>query len=808
MIRWTVAILLILGVIVVLSPIAGRRDVASGPAAPRDILGYRLDPARPLDVEVPAPIEALYITTWAVLEDAACEPVDRHAYGVTASFVDHAGREVGVHELDLVSRRACEGEPNTRLAGSDSPVADHRTIVLRMADVLPNGGRMRLSARPGLTKQVIVMIEARYRRDPYAQRVRELGYTQADRTRIAGKVTSLGFSDLTPSAREEISGAWSRRVDASGIEGQDYVLARLVLRDFSMPLPGPETPPSGFPIGERHFAALNLDGRLALEVAAPEGTRVRVLDPRGVDAAIVLGASGAARLDLPDGPLRTVVLEGEGADVHVQTIVDGQMAALQQIGDVQRRPMPRGRVELIPDLRYVKFASLDPERPVIAHVVGDDLLRIEVRGTLDEADPAESLTIPLEVRWDVPGAGPLVQEITLPRSRFERWSDGADATERTRLLVRAPASARAAFVTGPPWGRIVLKVQDPRVPDLIALPYRVQLQDDEIWRYPPFDLRQWTPVLPENHLDLREDGRWVELREQVRIERPGDGDGDGAATAGAKRPERLLVPEGDPVRRRFFEPAWLAAGEEMPPLVWAPISGSRRVVVQADGPAARRVRLLYRVPAAALGETWTLRAGDAAPRSDRLVVTSGTLDVLLDPGAHLLAVDGPKGATFLADAAPERGGDVMRERAVFELAKSAPLDFYFRQSEGQRLTVVLFVVTEDGPAPWSLRYAVDDGRPSLLVGRFFRTFTVPSGTLSGDGAGKPRGQLWESALSGRGDVISRAKIPIGDDLVPGRRKLRIELDGGASPVWIGAVLVGQAAAFTPSGARAWVEEEE
>jgi hypothetical protein len=519
---------------------------------------------------------------------------------------------------------------------------------------------------------------------------------------------------------------------------------------------------------------------------------------------MVLGAQGTARVKLPDAPLRTVVLEGDGADVRVQTSVDTYAHALQQIGDVKRRPLARGRVELTPDLRYVKFSALDRHLPVIARVMENDLLRLEIRGALDEADPAEQLTIPFEIRWGSPDAEPVVQELTLRRSRFERWSDGADATDREKLLVRAPPSASVAFVTGAPWGRVVLKAQDPRVDDLLALPYRVPLQEDEIWRYPPFDLRRWVPVLPENHLDLRDDGRWLELREQVRIERPGDGD----AASGGARPERLLVPERDPVRRRFFEPAWLAAGEEMPPFVWTPVAGSRRVVVAADGPAARRARLLYRVPAAALGETWTLRAGDAATRSDKLVVTSGTLDVPLPPGPHLFTLEAPRGAAFLVDAAPEAGGEVVRERALFELTKAAPLEFRFKQAEGETLTVVLLVVTEGAPAPWSLRYTVDNGQPEVLRGRFFRRLTVPAGTLAGDGAGKPRGQLWESALAARSDVVSKVKIPVGDDLVAGKRKLRIELDSAGAPVWIGAVLVGQAPAGAPAGARAWVEEEE
>ena len=807
--RWLVAALLIALAALVLWPIASHPGAPEDPAAPRDVLGYSLDPARPLEVEVPAGIEALYVTTWAVLDDPACEPLSRYAYGLVASFFDEKGAAVGVRDFDLVSRRACDGEPNTRLADAPDPVADHRTIVLRTADLLPRGGRLRLLARLGLTRAVIAMIEARYRRDPYGQQAREIAFTREDRRRIAGQITSLGFADLPPTARAEIAGAWSRRVDASGIDGRDYFLRRLTIRDFTTPLPAAEAPPAGFAIGARHFAAFNIDGALEIELAAPEGTRLRLRDPRAastpISPLITLGPEGTRRVKLAAGPLRTVVLEGDGPDVYVQTIVDTTAQSLQQIGDVRRRPVPAGRVALTPDLRLVKFASLDPLRPVVAHIADGSVLRIELRGALAEDDPAEQLAIPIQMTWGSAPDQRLEQEITLRRSRFERWGDGTDATDRARLLIRPPITEGAVLVTGAPSGRVVVKAFDPRVQDLLEPPYRVDLQPDEIWRYPPFDLRQWVPVLPENHEELREEGRWIELREQVRIEKPG------VAADSVARPERILVPEGNPVRRRFFTPAWLAAGEAMPGDAWTALSATpRRVLVASEGPAAGRARLLFRTSAAALGGTWSLRAEGAVARSDNLSLTSGTVDVPLSAGPHLLALEGPSDSLFFVDAPPEGGGEIVRERTVFELTKGAPIQLHFSQRADQPLTVVLFVVTEGAAAPWSLRYAIDRGKPAALVGRFFRALTVPGGALSGDGAGMPRGWLWESAggAAAARDPVTKVRIPIGDDLLAGRRTVRLELGEASAPLWIAAVLFGQAPDEVPAAASMWVEVAE
>ena len=74
----------------------------------------------------------------------------------------------------------------------------------------------------------------------------------------------------------------------------------------------------------------------------------------------------------------------------------------------------------------------------------------------------------------------------------------------------------------------------------------------------------------------------------------------------------------------------------------------------------------------------------------------------------------------------------------------------------------------------------------------------------------PRGWLWESAggAAAARDPVTKVRIPIGDDLLAGRRTVRLELGEASAPLWIAAVLFGQAPDEVPAAASMWVEVAE
>ncbi len=400
--------------------------------------------------------------------------------------------------------------------------------------------------------------------------------------------------------------------------------------------------------------------------------------------------------------------------------------------------------------------------------------------------------------------------VTRARSRFERWSDGSAATDPYRAILRLPPGTASVELFGEEGTAIALETLDPGSSDVLRLPYQVTLAPLETWRYAPFDTRTWAPIRPDNHEDLEREARVVELREQVRIELRGDG-------VPRLLPERLLEPEGMPVARRFFEDQVLAAGTAFPPRSFTPLPSRRRLVVPGTGPRTGRVGILYRVPSNRLGGTAIARVdGDLAGRA-RLLLGAGTLDLEALPGPRAVTFEWPpsRGVPDLAeplayaDVAPEGGGAIVRERQVFELRPGAPLTFRFAQREGELDQIDLFVVDEGRRAPFRLRYQLDMEGAQPSSGRFFRRLSTLSGAASGQGSEARRGRLWEAPLAAGGaglDCEGEAKILLGDDYPSGERRLRLEVVSAASPLWVRAVLVGQAPAEREGESAVWVEE--
>jgi hypothetical protein len=398
----------------------------------------------------------------------------------------------------------------------------------------------------------------------------------------------------------------------------------------------------------------------------------------------------------------------------------------------------------------------------------------------------------------------------LPRSRFEWWSEGADASEPRMAILRIPPRATRIEITGDPRTRIRLRTLEPGVTETLhRIPYRVELGDDQVWRYAPFDISAWADIRAANLDDLERKDRLSDLREQVRIERAGKG-----AREPGEAPERTLIPEHAPVRRRLLAPAYQSPGEAYPADAWTPLIASKDLVVEADGARAKRLLVLWRAERGRLGKNVTLKVDGEVAREERIAALAGTLRVDVPPGKHRVEVEG-LGATGVAyaDAAPADGGAIVRRRDVHELAGARPLVFKIRQRAGETLHLVLFVVTQGGNEPFRIKYFIEGGKPASRQGAFFRRVTLPEGALSGRTGDFGKGTLWEAATERRGaDGIARAVIRLGDDLPPGERTVRLWLQGQkegglARRAWIGAVLVGQGPEGRVSDPRVWVEDD-
>ncbi|WP_437575943.1 hypothetical protein [Sorangium sp. So ce887] len=871
--RWLIAMALLGVTAFALSLLPGAPPLGSSLPAEDEILAYHIEPERDLAIKIPAEIDAVEVTTWAAVKADVCDSARRYPYGFVAAFVNERGKEVARHVVDLESRVSCdpdrplgEGEYAARLDRGGGAVADPRSTLLITHDVLPQGGQVRLRAKPAVGSDgkpieltILSRLEGRYQRSETSRALYEQSLDAEERRQLGRRVSALGFADLPEPARKELLRGWARRLEAGGREGIDYEMSRLLLRRFRMPFPRAEgRGASEFVVGERHAAALNFRGPLSLDIEGPPGRTVRVADGASAPASVALGPLGRATVRLSREDIRTVVIDGVGPDFGVRFGAP-EAQAMQQIGEIVHpaMPAPAGgpgaaaepaadapgaapglaadapgaapgpaadapgvaqaapvRLQTPPDVRLVRYLALDPSDPVIARMApGQELLGLLIRTEVETTGGANQGDATVVARW---GPGPTERaelKVTLPRSRFEWWNDGLDASEPRLAILRPPEGVERIEITGDARTRVRLRTIEPGVNEtLYRLPYRVTLAEDETWRYAPFDVSTWTDVRAVNLDDLERKERFSDLREQVRIERSGEG-----ARSDADRPERTLTPEHAPVRRRLLMPAWQSAGEPSPGDAWTPLLVAKDVRVDGEGARAGRLSVIYRAARASLGKEVAVRVDGEVALKEPIVALSGALRVAAPAGTRRVEIEGlgDAGAAY-TDAPPANGGAIVRRRDVFELTRARPMTYRFKQGAGETLHLVLFVVTPGENADYRIRYRFEGAKPASREAAFFRRVTIPDGVLAGRGGDLTRATLWEAATDRRGtDGVGRGVIRLGDDLAPGERVVRLSLlgpqagDAGepAKAVWVGAVLVGQRAPGRDTGPRLWVEDD-
>ncbi|WP_437277237.1 hypothetical protein WME90_39290 [Sorangium sp. So ce375] len=860
--RWLIAMALLGVTAFALSQLSSAPPLGSSLPAEDEILAYHIETERDLVIKVPAEIDAVEVTTWGSVKADACDSARRYPYGFVAAFVNERGEEVARHAIDLESRVSCdpdrplgEGEYAARLAGGGGAVTDPRSTLLITHDVLPQGGQVRLRAKPtvgsdgaGVPSELTILsrLEGRYQRSEASRAVYEQSLDAEERRQLGLRVSALGFADLPEPARKELLRGWARRLEAGGREGLDYEMSRLLLRRFRMPYPRAEgRGASEFVIGERRAAALNFRGPLSLDIEGPPGRTVRVADGASSSASVALGPLGRATVRLLREDIRTVVIDGVGPDFGVR-FGASEAQAVQQIGEIVHPAMPSpaaaggpgaapeaaaepsapsapaaapaeaapARLQTPPDVRIVRYLALDPSDPVIARMApGQELLGLLIRAEIDATGGANQGDAKVVARW---GPGPSERAelaVTLPRSRFEWWNEGADASEPRLAILRPPAGVERIEITGDARTRLRLRTIEPGVNEtLYRLPYRVTLAEDETWRYAPFDVSTWTDVRAFNLDELERKERFSDLREQVRIERAGEG-----ARSDAYRPERVLIPEHAPVRRRLLMPAWQSAGEPSPGDAWTPLLVAKDVRVDGEGARAGRLSVIYRAARASLGKEVAVRVDGEVALREPIVALSGSLRVTAPAGARRVEIEGlGESGVAYTDAPPAKGGAIVRRRDVFELTRGRPMTYRFEQAAGETLHLVLFVVTPGENADYRIRYRIEGATPASREAAFFRRVTIPDGVLAGRGGDLTRATLWEAATDKRGtDGVGRGVIRLGDDLAPGERAVRLSLLGPqagdtgepAKAVWVGAVLVGQKAPGRDDGPRLWVEDD-
>ena len=152
-----------------------------------------------------------------------------------------------------------------------------------------------------------------------------------------------------------------------------------------------------------------------------------------------------------------------------------------------------------------------------------------------------------------------------PRSKSVSASPPADrgtaATLAYPLQLRIPPGVTEIDVLGPAHLLATASVVDPfQQEDILQAPYRVPLQEDEAWRFAPYEVHRWVPVRPDNFAELLFAKRDRTLLAQTRIVKKGVF----FRGKGSRGLERPLAAVGNPYARHFFEPGLLSPENALP----------------------------------------------------------------------------------------------------------------------------------------------------------------------------------------------------------------------------------------------------
>ncbi len=819
--RWLVVAIVVLVPLLALESLRWRSTPEGlAPSTPMDeVLAYEVTPEAPLLLRLPAGFEQVHITTWVFVS----EPPDieaRYPYAYAVQLSDPNRGVIAAHTFETesrISRVASHGTSaasyNARLGDEDGWVSDGRTANFA-SPAVARGGVVRIDVRAGSYDRVFVRAVYGEPRDALARGVVEETLGIDGRRRLVAGRSALGFRDIGVEARATSIARWGRRLDAVGREHVDYQLRRLLLGSLRTTWPWATRSRRGFEVGERRALAMNFGRPATLHLTAPPNHALRMGGGAPNDPVYDTGPAGEIELALPAVSPHTLVIRGvSGADFAVHmAVAPGEATA--QIGGPGATLGPNGLAEILPDVRLLRLAQLDPTVPVVARLApGQKLLGVSVTGCIDAADPRPNASGALEARWRLPNgtARHASVNVDLPRSSFERFRvqggrsanpapPERDGTSMGSLSLALPPGVERVELFGDPGFYVGLFTLHPDVAtDLLEFPYRVTLAEAEFFRFAPYELRARTTIAPENHDDLERAGRIQLLATQVRIEHSAER---------ADRPERVLIADGTPIEHRYFESTTLAAGAPLPPDGLSVLDDKRLVEVVATGPRARRLRLLYRLPPAQLATTLKFFVDGKERAEQTAMLLSGTMDAEVEPGAHSLDLSGLGDGRAYVDAAPKGGGSIVRQRTVYRMGRGEDVVYRISQRTGEHLTLVLFVTSEVPALDWTASFAIDGGSPRLHDA-FFRFATTARGTLSGRTGNAGRGLLWEAEEPARAAFphgLSKVKLILGDDLVGGTHVVRFTLLEPAANVWVRAVLVGQPEAARGPDTRLWAEE--
>jgi hypothetical protein len=760
-----------------------------------EVLTYEVTPDRPLTVRVPGGVEEVVLTTWAVVgRRSRFDPTETYHYGLSVAVTPDAGREKTL-SLDVVTRiprdparSVALGDFSARLSDSEDWLGDARTERLEVANLRESGGTAVLRVtKDRAVSRVLVRLAYLEPLTQFERSVRQRSLRPERGRRMVEGRSSLGFADLPAAVRDQALASYERRIPAVGRDGTDYV-NRTVLIGHRLPSPPDEAQEAeGFLVGPRGLAALNFEGPVTLRVHGEPRATLDVQEGALPAYSTVIGESGLVDLSFAAASPRTVAI-GATDELRVRFSLTAA-EAVRQIGHPDA-PLEGQRALIAPDIRIQRHYRLDERDPVIVSLPpGLSRMALSIRAIVNSE--ADSGRIRLAVRGEgeksFQGA-PLDEP--LAASRFDRAGEDRVSVAR-HALVQVPPGVRTLLVTGSRDTLILPIVDEPGVAvDRLEPEYDVPLAEGEVFRHAPCLEKAVAAIRADNDQVLDRALRVVRLATQVRIE--------ALRTTGPAVVERALTPVGSPLGKTLWRPAGSYDPTSLAD-VWTLLDPGKPLELMVT--RARRsdgFALLYRVPAASLGDKILLEVDGRTASEDTIGVTTGRIELDLAEGRHRIAASGVDTAWLFASAAPTGPGKRFKRQRVSELSQWGSIELEFERGEDELLSLFITGVSEMEATPSIvLDYEIDPGKPPPLPDRLFHRVTRVAGSLPLVPDARDRGLIWELDSGPRGEKLPhpalRATIELGDDLAPGKHlvRLRRRTDGAKGPLWVRAIVAGR-----------------
>jgi hypothetical protein len=356
-------------------------------------------------------------------------------------------------------------------------------------------------------------------------------------------------------------------------------------------------------------------------------------------------------------------------------------------------------------------------------------------------------------------------------------------------------------------------------------PYSEASLARSVWRYAPRDRRQWFYAAPSNASALLDAVQRAVLVAQVRLEPMGGtaggmaGGTDGSRRGGAVVPAVSIAPLGRPAQHVIFEPVLPRRFSHL--LARWPVGVSTRMLAQQamrfrfDG--RTRPRLDYRVPAAHLGKTLTLRVDGAPVATMRVTTTRGywrlprvasgdhAVDIVTEASGMELYLDRPPAP--IAAGGPARF-ELLRRRTVYALGPES-LEVEVHKPAGKRvsLTMVLYAPWPEARDDVQVRAVIGAGVPQRITRAAFPRITVADRTLPMPAAESELPAIFADREDSQAGYPRFITVPLGDDLVPGNHRVGFSLSG-SSRLWARFFVTHQTPTPTEEALQWYVNVDE